>query len=134
MMDAKTHAAGDITEAPAFWNHRLAPAMPWSSAYRHVEVAAIALLGINPLYRGKTLSTNELVEALYPAAQARGPESIAARSRIYKALAALAPRGLERYCFRGTPRKLKGREIVPWLWKAPIRDDAPRCPHCGEII
>lgn len=129
-----------MTHGPAFWNVTMAEAVPWQEAYKAVEMAARdKLAGIE-----RTLTTNELVEELYPEQFAR-EAGITARKRIYKALAALATRGLADCASRGEPRKLRhAKKLVrPWLWHAPTVELNPeavaantvrQCPHCGGII
>mgnify|MGYP003559721779 FL=1 len=126
---------------PAQWNALLAPAVPAIEAYKSVEEAARLHLSMNPLFTEVGITTNELVEALYPEALARG-DGVLARARIYKALAALATRGLADCATRGQPRKLKhmNKTVRPWLWHEPgeknpeAQDGVKRCPHCnGEL-
>lgn len=112
-----------------YWNPKLVA--PWPQAYGVVEVAARALLSEHPAYNWQELSTNELVEALYPEAQARGP-GIESRKRLYKALQVLASNGrLTDCCHKGQPKRVMGREIRPWRWHAPI---VKTCPHCGGVL
>lgn len=129
---------------PADWTKALAPDVPWQQAYEMVRDQAAWQLELNVLWDGRrTVTTAELVEAMWPEALARG-DGIVARRRLFKALAALATRGLSRYCTKGPARKHKttGRPIVPWMWHAPNTDapaDPPRaevvtCPHCGGTL
>lgn len=99
-----------------FWLPKLAPGIHWQKAYADVEAAVKGYLEGG----GDTLSTNELVEALWPEQFARG-EGITARRRLYKALLALATHGLADYCERGPEKKLRHgtRVIQPWVWRAP---------------
>lgn len=100
----------------------LQPTIPWAVAYSAVETAVIATLSepdtIARLHlEQQTLSTKELVELLWPETLARGA-GITARKRLFKALAALATRGLAPYCTQGEPTRNKrlGRDIRPWRW------------------
>lgn len=100
----------------------LQPTIPWSVAYAAVEAAVTATLSdpdvIARLHlEQQTLSTKELVELLWPETLARGP-GITTRKRLFKALAALATRGLSPYCTQGEPTRNKrlGRDIRPWRW------------------
>lgn len=72
------------------------------------------------------LSTNELVEALYPEEQARGDHQ---RKRLYDVLRYLAELGdLRDWWFAGPPRMWRGKPCRPKMWCAP----KPKCcPHCG---
>lgn len=105
--------------SPSYWNTMLAASQPWASAYAAVEEAVRRRL-TRPDLGQPRLSTAELVEALYPEAQARG-DGITARKRLFKALAALAKHQLKGYCEPGPTRKLKhgSREITPLIWRAP---------------
>lgn len=122
---------------PQDWNEILAPAKPWQTAYAAVEQYARAHLLANPCFDAGC-STEELVEALYPSRLAIG-DGILARRRIYKALAALATRGLADCATRGPERKLNkiGAKIKPWLWHEPTTPNPEAqagkntCPHCG---
>lgn len=104
------------------WNRLLAEAVPWAEAYPAVEREARAYLQIS--FCGavmQNMTTGELVEKLYSEQFAKG-EGITARKRIYKALAALATRGLADCCTKGEPRPLKHNKkklVRPWLWHAP---------------
>lgn len=119
---------------PADWNAALAPHVGWQAAYGTVE-NAVKLAFASPVLDGQTLSTSALVEALYPEQFARG-EGITARKRIYKALAALATRGLAAYATRGPERLLKhtNKLVRPWLWHSAAPIEVAKCPHCGKEI
>lgn len=97
----------------------LSPANEWATAYPIVENIARDFLN-DPEQGAFEFSTNEVVEALWPESLARG-EGITTRKRLYKALLALAPRGLADCATRGEERKVKHstRLIRPWLWHAP---------------
>lgn len=121
---------------PSEWATILAPTVAWQACYPIVEGEVRAKCA--DLLAGETLSTNDLVEQMYPEALARG-EGITARRRLYKAIAALAPRGLSDCCSRGEPRKLRhaAKLVRPWLWHMPserpteAQPGARKCPHCG---
>lgn len=120
---------------PSEWNRLLAEAVPWAEAYPAVEREARAYLVVTT-DGGLRCTTGELVEALYPEQFAKG-DGITARKRIYKALAALATRGLADCCTKGEPRPLKHNKkklVRPWLWHAPLAKEPNRCPHCGEFL
>jgi hypothetical protein len=114
---------------PLEWEIRLHKEQKWGNAYPHVEREVRAYL--NTLAAGVTISTNQLVEALYPVASVRGEGN--GRQRIYEALKAThhgRPAMLEDCRMRGPVKKIhggiKGR---PWLWHKPT----PRlvcCPNC----
>lgn len=104
----------------------LHPGNSWEIAYPVVEHEARAWLEQLNEYPGSgasSITTEELVEALWPEAVARG-DMILRRSRLYKALAALAEHGLSDCCTKGPERKLKhgNRVVRPWLWHKPKED------------
>lgn len=122
---------------PADWNEHLEPQRPWRHAYWIVEVEVRNVLS-QDRFAHDLLSTTALVELLYPVQFAVGGGR-AARNRIFKALAALATRGLAEYTTRGEPVKIKrlGKLARPWLWHAPRAQAAEEpncCPHCGEEL
>ena len=119
---------------PQEWNELLAPANSWEVVNPVVAREARAHL---ELCDG-TISTRDLVEALYPAAFARG-DAITLRGRLYKTcLPALAKHDLADCCTRGpeTPARYgrKGQRNHPWLWHAPRPVAKPVCPHCGGLL
>lgn len=125
---------------PFDWDKALSPSVSWQEAYATVGRMARAHLEHNPMLDGD-MSTADLVDALYPEEWARG-EGITARKRIFKALAALATRGLADCCHRGPERKLRhsGKMVRPWLWHSPREANVEAqaanskpiiCPHCG---
>lgn len=105
---------------PSEWNAVMATEQPWQIAYPAVETAVRALFAANPLYEHDTLGTSALVEALYPETYVRSDEARLARKRIFKALQALATRGLSDFAFQGVP-KLNSMKVSvrPWFWRAP---------------
>jgi hypothetical protein len=118
---------------PAEWDVLLRSDARKTVAYAHVAEAARAVLV--KLDAGATLSTNDLVEALYPRAVA--DKSLAgdnARGRIYKALADAATRSLKDCATKGPPegKKFMGRPVRPWIWHAPKELDV--CVHCGQFM
>lgn len=121
------------------WNLALAPSVPWQVAYKAVADVAKRLLDVEGAeFEGAGLTTAQLVEALYPERYAVG-EGITARSRIYKALAAMAKHDLAAYCSKGDARPLKHTKklVKPWIWHAPrvvVEKPVRTCPHCGEEI
>lgn len=127
---------------PQQWNEALAEGVAWQKAYAEVEKQARAHLIANPCFDAGC-TTEELVEALYPAKLALG-DGILARKRIFKALKALATRGLADCASRGPARVLGNRKsgvkIRPWLWHDPTEpnDEAEgsgkTCPHCGGAL
>jgi hypothetical protein len=116
-----------MSDAAQFWNARLAPEISGRDAYPVVEAAVKALLTQNPKYKGLELTTNELVEALYPEAETQGA-GIAARQRLYRALEALEDRGLKNWHYRGPPRMWRGKMVRPRIWHV---ERKPICPNCG---
>lgn len=104
---------------PGEWNHILQPGTPWRTCYDQVEFHTRLYLK-DTLNAGDLISTNTLVEALYPARFAKG-EGITARRRMYKALAALATHGLADCCTKGVETKFgrSAKMVRPWLWHAP---------------
>ena len=119
---------------PSEWNELLAPANGWEVVNPVVAREARAHL---ELVDG-TISTRDLVEALYPAAFAR-VDAITLRSRLYKrCLPELAKRDLQDCATRGpeTPARYgrKGQRNRPWLWHAPRAVDQKTCPHCGGVL
>lgn len=129
------------TYTPAQWNVALAPDQGWQSAYATVATEAREYLKTQ-LAPGDLISTNTLVEALYPMRFAKG-EGITARRRIYKALAAVAKHALADCCTKGEPKKFgrSAKLVRPNLWHAP-RGSAITpfskfqvvCPHCKETF
>lgn len=117
---------------PNEWNAILVPNYDWAKVNPIVEREARAHL---ELVEG-TISTRDLVEALYPAQFARG-DGITSRSFLYKrALPALAKYGLADCCTRGPEEKAryrKGSTQRPWLWHAPTVTQKT-CPHCGGLL
>jgi len=118
---------------PDEWNNLLADSVPWRQAYTSVAREAKAYLEISQ--PSGALSTAELVEALYPAEQARGSAGIVARHRMFRALAALADHDMISWVTKGEPRRNKfGKTVVPLRWRPYVEPAAPVCPHCGGKI
>lgn len=121
---------------PQQWNTALSD-KSWQLAYAYVEANVREFLRdqISLAY-----STRELVEAIYPQQFARG-DGILARKRIFKALTALATRGLADCCTRGEPKLNRMKQTIrPWIWHEPRTPNAeaignPKlCPHCGGAL
>ena len=83
---------------------------------------------------GIHLSTNELVEALYPRAVAdQTLTGDLARAQLYKFIGRLAVDGLQDCCVKGeVTGKFMGRVKRPWLWFAP--PDTELCYACGQPL
>ena len=116
---------------PEEWDMVMRPLVPTTHAKKVVAEHARAFLQS----QHHVLTTNQLVEALYPRAVA--DQSLAgdeARDRIYKLLAALAVDDLHDCAQRGEPdgRKFMGRPTRPWLWHAPKAKES--CPMCGQSM
>lgn len=120
------------------WCAKLDRASPWQDAYAFVEQEARSYLAGFPPER--RIATEQLVESLFSEKLARGPAAYV-RQRIFKALAALATRGLADCVRRGVEKQNRmGQTIRPWTWGAPQVEfnpeyEVPRtvkaCPHCG---
>ena len=83
---------------------------------------------------GVTLTTNQLVEALYPrnvAAQSLTGDNT--RNNIYRVVGQLALEGLEDCCMKGeVSGSYFGKPKRPWIWFAP--EEQPRCCMCGQTM
>ena len=118
---------------PKEWDMVLRPIVPTSHAKKVVSDNAREYL--NGFAQGVYISTNDLVEALYPRVIAdlslAGDE---ARARIYKVLAMLALDGMTDCATRGEPdgKKYMGRPSRPWLWHAPKTREI--CCMCGQVL
>ena len=104
----------------------------WGEAYAVVEREARAHLAT--LAPGVTISTNQLVERLYPVAGVRGEGQ--GRQRIYTALKASRkgqPMLLTDCRTKGPLKRIMGGiKARPWVWHRP-EVPAPRmicCPNC----
>lgn len=113
---------------PHEWNVALAASVHWRRANAVIEAETRKLLLTLP--EGKVLNTGQLVEALYPAETARGPE-IVCRHRIVRALMNPAMLADCRTRDEVNVRHWYGRKVKPWLWHRPKEK---RCPHCGGIL
>ncbi len=90
-------------------------------------------------------STTDLAEALWPIAEAQGPE-ITTRKAFIDDLLRLARTELKGVCVRqGQPdshRKFMGKPLIPWVWYRPaethenlIKNHAEiECPQCGHLF
>lgn len=114
----------------------LAPDVPWAECYARIEADARTLLTRYHWQRPAGVTTVELVEALFPEAWVEGPAGIAARKRVFKALAALATRGLSDCATKGEPVKRKFGMIRPWVWNKPdpARPVVNVCPKCKRPL
>lgn len=84
---------------------------------------------------GVTLSTTELVEALYPLKVAeRSVQGDNSRATIFKIVGKLAREGLEDCCMKSDKPSgtFMGRPRYPWLWFCPAEDKL--CPTCGQLL
>lgn len=124
---------------PQEWNTALAPSVGWQTAYAAVEVGARALLA-RELFTGEWLSTAELVDHLWPIEFCFGDAGFKARKRMFKALAACAPRGLADCATRGPATKIGRTNRIgrPWRWHPPSETapaKAPEvCPTCRRPL
>jgi hypothetical protein len=116
---------------PKEWDMVLRPLVPTHHAKKVIGEHARALL--TDLLPGEILTTNQVVEALYPRDVAdKSLTGDVARTRMYQLLAALAVDGLHDCATRGEPtaKKYMGRPTRPWLWHAPKVKES--CPMCGQ--
>lgn len=99
--------------------------------------AQMILATVDPI---APISTNALVERIYPAALARG-EGVTARSYIYTHLRAAVNAELRPYMTRAEPRAGRGpmrnKMVRPYLWHSyvepPPVDDADRVAQAAGI-
>ncbi len=113
---------------PEFWNAALAPTVGWREAYGTVVREAKAIL----MDQKVPISTGDLVEILYPEAEAKTPQAEKARQRIFKALQGASEHGLKGWWTHSEPEKLRhlGAFVKRKRWHQP--QIAPACcPHCG---
>ena len=118
---------------PKEWDMVLRAIVPTSHAKK--VVAENAREYLTALEQGTNISTNELVEILYPREVA--DKSLAgdeARMRIYKLVQMLALDGMTDCATRGEPdgKKFMGRPSRPWMWHAPRVREV--CCMCGQIL
>lgn len=127
---------------PAQWTAAMAETVPWQVAYKEAARITRNYLLAHPLAEDGSLSTHELVEALFPEQLARG-DGVYARRRLYKALMAQTIRDLADCCTRGPEQRLYGEakggpKIRPWRWHQPTQANleqvSRRCPKCGQEI
>lgn len=87
---------------------------------------------------GARISTGTLGDRLYPIKDVRGPEALAARSQLLRALLWLADHGLSDCATRGQPtpnRWRPGTVKYPWLWhKSTGVRKVETCPRCHQPI
>lgn len=87
------------------------------------------------LIPGVVMSTNELVEALYPRAIAdQSLKGDIARGELYKRIGQLAHDKLSDCCVKGEKKEKKymGHVVRPWIWFCPENTDV--CSHCGQTL
>lgn len=86
------------------------------------------------LAQGVTISTEALVESLYPRALAElSLLGDVTRDKIFTCVLALAKTGMEDCCKKGEPSgKCFGKVKRPWLWFAPLEHE--KCPACGQSL
>ena len=114
----------------------VAPTVPWQVAYKAVEEKVRVFLSTVPVT--EYLTTSDLVEELFPEELARG-DLIYHRRRVFKALAALATRGLSDCTTRGDPKHLGNTKqmVRPWHWHQSIPGRTPPaavCQTCGKPL
>ena len=129
------------------YNECLNPARSWSERIAFVEREARHMLSGLP--DAKHVSTIQLIEMVYPAAQARGAAGLVARGSIGRLLRALATGALADCARRGDMKHVRGKDVLMWQWCRPITEDglpvynseytgsndrARACPHCGGPI
>ncbi len=116
---------------------KLAQGVDWKIAYAEVEKHAREILTRYSYQRPDGVGTTELAEALLPAEFVRGDGTLYIRRRIFKALAALATRGLADCATPGETIKGKFGPKRPWRWHAPTPGyvHAPAvCKTCGRPL
>lgn len=106
-----------------FWSNALDPNNSWQKAYETVHHEARGYLTQMP---GPSISTNALVEALFPLMSTRGAGA-EARDRIYKALKALATHDMKDCATYKDPEMLYGKQIRRTIWLKP----RPKCEACN---
>jgi hypothetical protein len=118
---------------PPEWNVALAPESDWHKAYAAAQNAAMAWLETQP--PDMTFSTNELIEALYPAALAKG-DGIFARRRMFRGIIAGANnnKSIAPYVTRSAPVMHPGfhKMVRPWIWHRPAESEI--CLMCGRPL
>lgn len=82
----------------------------------------------------ESISTEQLVEALYPRETADlSLTGDTTRKHIYTALSKLAVNGLEDCCMKGGVNgQFMGKPKRPWLWFS--SGNVELCPHCNQIM
>lgn len=118
---------------PIEWAMVLRPIVPTIHAKKVVAENVRETLAT--LEHGVSISTNDLIEALYPREEA--DKSLAgdeARMRLYKLVAILALSDLADCATRGelSGKKFMGRPVRPWMWHRPkVRE---MCCLCGQLL
>lgn len=109
----------------------------WQPAYAWVELKARGLLDRMPA--GDSVSTAELADMVMTFVE-RGPQDEVRKKRIFKALAALTTRNLQRYNTIGEPtlKMAGGRMARPKRWHCPgaeiILPLKPICSKCKRLL
>jgi hypothetical protein len=105
-------------------------AVPWQECYAKVAEAARQYL--DGLDEWEVLSTSEMADVLLPAVKNR--ENAAARTRLFKALAALPKHEMAGYCSRGPATWVAAyaKTIQPWRWHRPKPIEC--CPACHRPL
>jgi hypothetical protein len=102
---------------PDDWNALLEPANLWLMCYP--VVVAEVKIALDKVPANAPLSTNDLVERLYPDKLVRGAEGSSARQRLFRALAACAEHGLAT-CVSRAPAEVNsyGGTMQRRVWSA----------------
>lgn len=122
---------GAQTMTPLEVEVALRPEVGWREAHRAVETFGRAYL--ETLKDNETISTNALVNKLYPIELVRGEST--ARTRLYQILLKMhqgQPAVLQDCRIRGVQRRIFGGvKATPWLWHKPQRQlRKVCCPNC----
>ncbi len=119
---------------PEQWNQLINDHAEKLSGKVRNRIALEARLYLITLAPGIEISTNKLVEALYPRAVA--DKTLAgdlARRAIYKVIGQLTLDGLQDCCRKGEVNgKFMGRPKRPWLWYCP--EGVEVCCMCGQFL
>lgn len=94
-----------------------------------------ARLHLATLKEGTQISTERLVEAIFPRVESdRSLAGDTARTRIYVSLSKLATIGMEDCCVKGEVNgQFMGKPKRPWLWSCPP-GGMNLCYACGQIV
>ena len=117
---------------PEKWNVMIGAGLPAKQIKARVGKEARAHLATLAL--GETITTNQLVEALYPRAvadQSRIGDDT--RNAIYKFIGLLAREDMADCCMKGeVSGQFMGRPKRPWLWFSPPEQET--CCMCGQVM